>query len=77
MGDNNRVQKTLENLSELIKTVDLGPNLFEEAVEYFEILEDKNSTDEDKHRACILVEDLMSKTRDFPRVNTNLKHGRR
>ena len=77
MDYNNQFQKTLENLSELIKTVDLGPNLFKEAVEYFEVLDNKDSTPEEKHNACILVEDLISRTRDFPRINTGLRNGRK
>ena len=77
MSETKHFQATLDNLGELLRTVDLGQNLFNEAVLYFEILDSKESTTEQKHRACILVEDLMYKTRDFPRVNTNLKHGRR
>ena len=66
-------QSVLEKLGELLRTVDLGPNLFNEAVEYFEILDSKKSTIEEKHRACILVEDLIAKTKDFPKLNNHPK----
>lgn len=77
MNETKQFQKTLIDLSDLIKTVDLGPDLFKEAVEYFEILDSKKSTNKEKYRACILVEDLISKTRDFPRINNSSIHGRK
>ena len=73
MSETKHFQATLDNLGELLRTVDLGQNLFNEAVLYFEILDSKESTTEQKHRACILVEDLISKTRDFPRLNFDNK----
>lgn len=65
-------QKILENLSELLQTVDLGQDLFNEAVEYFDILDSKTSTYEEKHQACIFVENLISRTKDFPRYGNSV-----
>lgn len=67
--------RTLKKLAEVITTKDLGAVLFYEAAEYFETLDNPNSTYEEKHRANVLAEDLLSKIRDFPDLTSS--NGRR
>lgn len=55
---------------------DLGEHLFKLAASYFEILDNHNSTYEQKHYASVLAEDLLSKTRDIPESISSLR-GRR
>ena len=58
--------KILENLSYIIRYKYLGEALFKEALEYFEVLDNTLSTTEEKNRAAVLAEDLISRTRDIP-----------
>ena len=65
-SDAQRFKETLNNLANLLETIKLSPMLYEDAVKYFDILDSKETSDEEKHYTCIMVEDLISKTRDFP-----------
>ena len=58
--------KVAMDLGYIMLHKDLGEHLFNEAVSYFEIFDNPNSTYEEKHRASVLAENLLSKTRDFP-----------
>lgn len=77
MKDTNYFKQKLEELANLLTTVDLGQNLFDEATEYFDILDRKSSTDQEKHNACILIEDLISRTRDFPKYDNSFSKNNR
>lgn len=77
MKDTNYFKQKLEELANLLTTVDLGQNLFDEATEYFDILDSKSSTVQEKHNACILIEDLISRTRDFPKYDNSFSNNNR
>lgn len=70
-------EKVLEKLAEVMVSKDLGQPLFNEAIKYFDILDSNLSTYEEKHRACILAEDLLSRTRGIPEFEDYVKKGRR
>ena len=67
MKNTNYFKQKLEELSNLLTTVDLGQNLFDEATEYFDILDSKSSTEQEKHNTCALIENLIARTKDFPK----------
>lgn len=68
--------KVAKELGYIMLHKDLGEHLFNKAASYFEILDNPNSSYEEKHYASVLAEDLLSKTRDIPGSISSLR-GRR
>lgn len=69
--------KVAIKLGKIMLTKDLGKVLFNEAAGYFETLDNPNSTYEEKHRASVLAEDLLSKTKDIPEFVSSINKGRK
>lgn len=68
--------KVTKELGYIMLYKDLGEHLFNQAAGYYEILDNPNSTYEQKHSTSVLAEDLLSKTKDIPESISSLR-GRR
>lgn len=63
--------KTVEKLADLLNTKDLGPSLKQQLVDCWDILENPNIPDEQKHFTNILAEQIISDSRNLPDKNSH------
>lgn len=77
MNQEKNFQSTLEKLGEFLRTFDLNKELFDEFAKYFDILDSKKSTYQEKYETCIIVEYLMDKAKDLPKISDRKKSSKR
>ena len=70
-------KKLTEELGQIMLYENLDEYLFNEAAKFYEILDDPDSTYEEKHAAGLYVDWLVKYVKDFPDYTGSISKGRK